>query len=179
MSETRDYQQLVSAHHTFLASVAAQCFLNSPVVSRTLHCLLGLVHRFCAHLESCLGHGGTDGEVVQQLHEEFERAAAQLFFVLSSLRLHRGEQQQHTSQLIMRIDYNRYYSHHSGSLHRLATARGEREWWQEAHQYNSFNEVRQMVTVFSQNTQNLKVKPVFSFKFGCDQIQTVKDRYDK
>lgn len=127
VSETRDYQQLVSAHHTFLASVAAQCFLHSPVVSRTLHCLLGLVHRFCAHLESCLGHGGTDEEVVQQLYEEFERAAAQLFFVLSSLRLHRGEQQQHTSQLIMRIDYNRYYSHHSGSLHRLATARGETE----------------------------------------------------
>lgn len=125
VSETHDYQQLVLAHHTFLASVAAQCFLHSPVVARALQCLLGLVHRFCAHLEVSLTNEGTDGEVVQQLHEEFERAAAQLFFVLSSLRLHRGEQQQHTSQLIMRIDYNRYYSRHSGSLHRLAAARRE------------------------------------------------------
>ena len=122
VNETRDYQQLVAAHHSFLASVAAQCFLHSPVVARALHCLLGLVHRFCAHLESSVGHGSTDEEVMEHLHEEFERAAAQLFFVLSNLRIHRGEQQQHTSQLIMRIDYNRYYSRHSGSLQRLTAA---------------------------------------------------------
>ncbi|KAK8400149.1 hypothetical protein O3P69_003091 [Scylla paramamosain] len=122
VNETQDYQQLVAAHHVFLASVAAQCFLHSPVVARAIHCLLGLVHRFCAHLESFVGNGSTDREMVESLHEEFERAAAQLFFMLSNLRLHRAEQQQHTSQLIMRIDYNRYYSRHSGSLQRLTAA---------------------------------------------------------
>ena len=122
VNETQDYQQLVTAHHVFLASVAAQCFLHSPVVARAIHCLLGLVHRFCGHLESSVRNGSTNKEVVENLHEEFERAAAQLFFMLSNLKLHRADQQQHTSQLIMRIDYNRYYSHHSGSLRRLTTA---------------------------------------------------------
>ncbi|KAG0720071.1 Gamma-tubulin complex component 4 [Chionoecetes opilio] len=118
VKETRDYQKLESAHHTFLASVAAQCFLHSPVVARALHHLLSLVHQFCAHLEASVAHGGTDEKTVEGLHEEFERAAALLFFHLSNLRLH-GREQQHTSQLIMRIDYNRYYSHHSGSFQRL------------------------------------------------------------
>lgn len=124
IQKTQDYQHLARAHHNFLVSISAQCFLNNTVVSGSLQQLLKFVHKFCTILEntysneskdvrsvSTLGTKPTllsDIDQIKELSEAFERAAAQLFIVLSNLRLHQGSQ--HTSQLIMRIDYNKYYS---------------------------------------------------------------------
>ncbi|KAG7164619.1 Gamma-tubulin complex component 4-like [Homarus americanus] len=128
IGKTHDYQHLVRAHHNFLVSVSAQCFLNNTLVSNCLQHLLKLIHKFCSILESLFNNDskgknalllpvlplGTQPvllnstEQIKELNEAFERAAARLFFVLSNLRLHQGSQ--YTSQLIMRIDYNKYYS---------------------------------------------------------------------
>nr|XP_045612841.1 gamma-tubulin complex component 4-like [Procambarus clarkii] len=128
IGKIQDYQHLARAHHNFLVSVSAQCFLNNSMVSNSLQQLLKLVHKFCTILESLFNNESKDrnlalrsvvplgtqpvilssAEQIMELNEAFERAAAQLFFVLSNLRLHQGSQ--YTSQLIMRIDYNKYYS---------------------------------------------------------------------
>lgn len=126
----KNYQKLSFAHSAFLSTVAARCFLHHPVLSSTFSKLLALVHKYCAIVEAdeTVRTNGTrlvrsqqvkegrkqdpafsdSAEEMQDVRAELERVAAQLFFVLSKLQLNQGTQ--HTAQLIMRMDYNRYYS---------------------------------------------------------------------
>ncbi|CAL4075841.1 unnamed protein product, partial [Meganyctiphanes norvegica] len=122
VSIARDYQHLETSHQAFLAAITHQCFLNNKIVSKCLNNLLTLVHNFCNVLESlniskaqekkvdrgCSVTGSaqvrSSQKRVQEINSEFEVVAAQLFWVLSLQR------SKHTTQLIMRIDYNKYYT---------------------------------------------------------------------
>lgn len=126
IGKTRDYQHLASTHHNFLVSITAQCFLNNQMVSNALQRLLKLIHNFCTIMETTWSSDSkrvprfdstssseqssiTDrAKQIREFSEAFERAAAQLFLILSNLKLHQGSQ--YTSQLIMRIDYNKFCS---------------------------------------------------------------------
>lgn len=126
IGKTRDYQHLASTHHNFLVSITAQCFLNNQMVSNALQRLLKLIHNFCTIMETTWSSDNkrvprfdstssseqssiTDrAKQIREFSEAFERAAAQLFLILSNLKLHQGSQ--YTSQLIMRIDYNKFCS---------------------------------------------------------------------
>lgn len=121
IGKTHDYQRLAMAHHNFLVSIAAQCFLNNKLISSGLHILLNLIHKFCtllegrinadirsvANLQSKKSEVDTTEEI-KLISKFFERDAYNLFISLSRLSLlHRS---QHTAQLIMRIDFNKFYS---------------------------------------------------------------------
>ncbi|KAK4296512.1 hypothetical protein Pmani_031002 [Petrolisthes manimaculis] len=141
----KNYKKLSFAHSAFLSTVAARCFLHHPVLSTTLSKLLALVHKFCAIVEAdgTVGISGKQlvrpqqtkegkkqdlafslsAKEMQDVRAELERIAAHLFFVLSKLQLNQGTQ--HTAQLIMRMDYNRYYS--KNDTMKRFRARGEDE----------------------------------------------------
>lgn len=121
VSNAKDYQQLETAHQAFTAAITHQCFLNNKIVSKCLNNLLSLVHDFCNVIESLniSGRSSLTGNEhsqtsqtlneaqaskVSEINSEFEVVAAQLFWVLSLQR------SKHTTQLIMRIDYNKYYT---------------------------------------------------------------------
>ena len=121
IGKTKDYQHLATVHHNFLVSVSSQCFLNNKLICRGMHILLNLVHDFCSLMEEKYSDSTQHrkdlerkknvidiDEKVQTVGKFFERDAYNFFFSLSKLSLH--QRSLYTSQLIMRIDYNKFYS---------------------------------------------------------------------
>ncbi|XP_066975880.1 gamma-tubulin complex component 4-like isoform X1 [Macrobrachium rosenbergii] len=121
IDKTSDYQHLATLHHNFLESVAAQCFMSNGLIWNRLLILLNLVNKFCTILEE---QYNTDvqqrlnfvqqkqdddwQEEIKMLSSVFQRDCYNLFFLLSELSVH--QRSQYTSQLVMRIDYNKFYS---------------------------------------------------------------------
>ena len=115
ISKTRDYQHLATAHHNFLISLHTQCFLNHPFIYATLSSLLTQVHDFCQFMETGVKWDqlhmlSTESflKKVNKINEDFDGVSRRLFDILSSLKQMQGTQ--YTSQLVMRIDFNKYYS---------------------------------------------------------------------
>ncbi len=122
-----DFEDLKLAHEDFLVAVATQTFVNYKPVHGCLNELLSVCLHFATRYSDDVSHAAAahhddndDDDVARlsQLSLSFSRQSGFLFQLLGQLR----NQQQgcHLAQLLLRIDFNRYFSRHGHDVGTVA-----------------------------------------------------------
>lgn len=115
IENTRDFEAIRMAHDHFLSSLLSQCFIHMKQISFCLKEILELCQAFCGlmtHSEVILSVEETSQ--LDEITKGFQRQSNLLFKVLSSVRSHQSSP--HLSQLLLRIDFNKYFSMAGGQL---------------------------------------------------------------
>ncbi|XP_070541864.1 gamma-tubulin complex component 4-like [Ptychodera flava] len=114
IDSTRDFETIRLAHDQFLTSLLGQSFLHMKPVAHCLKEILDICQSFCTLLTQT--HALTEREIsqVDKLAQNFKRQSSLLFTILSSVRSH--ESSPYLAQLMLRIDFNKYYSQTGGVL---------------------------------------------------------------
>lgn len=112
---TRDFEQVRLAHDHFITSLLSQTFQLMKPVSHCLHELLDTCHNFSSLVSqtATMGHE-RELEQLETLAKTFQRQSNLLFRILSSVRSHQASP--HLAQLLLRIDFNKYFSLSGGQL---------------------------------------------------------------
>eukprot|EP00762_Andalucia_godoyi_P000257 ANDGO_03221.mRNA.1 Gamma-tubulin complex component 4 len=109
-AQSRDFEALQRAHASFLTDICEQCFFSTPVVERVLEDLCTKVLQFCSLVRRHFGAADAepfDPKELQTVSEGFDRQAHLLFKILSGVR---GPVSPHLAQLLLRFDFNQYFS---------------------------------------------------------------------
>jgi gamma-tubulin complex component 4 len=117
VQSTRDFEAIRLAHDQFLSSLYSRCFLHMKPVSHCLSEILELCHSFCglmSHSEVILSV--QEVSQLDNIATRFQRQSGLLFKVLSSVRSHQTSP--HLAQLLLRIDYNKFFTMACGQLPR-------------------------------------------------------------
>ncbi|XP_061164050.1 gamma-tubulin complex component 4-like isoform X1 [Saccostrea echinata] len=115
ITSTRDFEAVKLAHDQFLSALLSQSFVHMKAVSRCLHEILENCSQFSKLLVHC-SSPLSKGELshLQFIAKNFQRQSNLLFTVLSSVRSHNASP--HLAQLLLRLDYNHYFSIAGGQL---------------------------------------------------------------
>ncbi|XP_077173905.1 gamma-tubulin complex component 4 isoform X2 [Paroedura picta] len=115
INSTRDFESIRLAHDHFLSNLLAQSFILLKPAFHCLNEILDLCHSFC----SLIGHnlGPLDERGATQLSilaKGFSSQSSLLFKILSSVHNHQINSD--LAQLLLRLDYNKYYTQAGGTL---------------------------------------------------------------
>ncbi|XP_065185872.1 gamma-tubulin complex component 4-like [Sycon ciliatum] len=109
----QSFEAIHLAHDSFLASLTAQCFLNSKPASHCLKEILrmaGILYDLLQRLETW---SDGDHKRLMDLQKMFARQSGLLLKILSSVGNHRSNP--HLAQLLLRSDFNYFYSKRSAT----------------------------------------------------------------
>ncbi|ESN90925.1 hypothetical protein HELRODRAFT_182517 [Helobdella robusta] len=101
-----DFEEMLLAHETFLNSLLAQSFIHVNQVNHCLMALLDLCHSYyglVVHAQAELT--SVQKQKLEDISKDFHRQSGFLFVILSRIR-----NNPHLTQLLLRIDYNNYFS---------------------------------------------------------------------
>ncbi|XP_072031509.1 gamma-tubulin complex component 4-like [Amphiura filiformis] len=113
---TRDFEAVRFAHDQFITSLMAQCFLLMKPVNHCLTEILEVCHSFCMLLTQNSKLTNRDYAHMDKLAQAFNRQSSLLFKILSGVQSHQASR--HLTQLLLRLDYNKFYSKAQGVLAR-------------------------------------------------------------
>uniref|UniRef100_A0A8C1KAN8 Gamma-tubulin complex component n=1 Tax=Cyprinus carpio TaxID=7962 RepID=A0A8C1KAN8_CYPCA len=117
INATRDFESIRLAHDHFLSNLLAQSFILLKPVFHCLNEILELCHSFCSLVSQNLGPLDERGAAqLDILVKGFSRQSFLLFKILSSVRNHQINSD--LAQLLLRLDYNKYYTQAGGTLGR-------------------------------------------------------------
>ncbi|XP_030433265.1 gamma-tubulin complex component 4 isoform X3 [Gopherus evgoodei] len=115
INSTRDFESIRLAHDHFLSNLLAQSFILLKPVFHCLNEILDLCHSFCSLVSQNLGPLDERGAAqLTILVKGFSRQSSLLFKILSSVRNHQINSD--LAQLLLRLDYNKYYTQAGGTL---------------------------------------------------------------
>ncbi|XP_031704375.1 gamma-tubulin complex component 4 [Anarrhichthys ocellatus] len=115
INSTRDFESIQLAHDHFLSNLLAQSFILLKPVFHCLNEILELCQTFCSLVSQSvvlLDERGT--AQLDILVKGFRRQSSLLFKILSSVRNHQINSD--LAQLLLRLDYNKYYTQAGGTL---------------------------------------------------------------
>ncbi|XP_072348856.1 gamma-tubulin complex component 4 isoform X7 [Scyliorhinus torazame] len=115
INSIRDFESIRLAHDHFLSNLLAQSFILLKPVFHCLNEILELCHNFCSLVSQ--NPGPLDDRGTSQLEllvTGFSRQSSLLFKILSSVRNHQINSD--LAQLLLRLDYNKYYTQAGGTL---------------------------------------------------------------
>ncbi|XP_041034487.1 gamma-tubulin complex component 4 isoform X1 [Carcharodon carcharias] len=115
INSIRDFESIRLAHDHFLSNLLAQSFILLKPVFHCLNEILELCHNFCSLVSQ--NPGPLDERGISQLKllvTGFSRQSSLLFKILSSVRNHQINSD--LAQLLLRLDYNKYYTQAGGTL---------------------------------------------------------------
>ncbi|XP_017293969.1 gamma-tubulin complex component 4 [Kryptolebias marmoratus] len=115
INSTRDFESIRLAHDHFLSNLLAQSFILLKPVFHCLNEILELCQNFCSLVSqnvASLDERGTSQ--LDLLVKGFRRQSSLLFKILSSVRNHQINSD--LAQLLLRLDYNKYYTQAGGTL---------------------------------------------------------------
>lgn len=117
MRGTRDFEECRLALDTFLAKLQAQCFLQERVISKCIENLVKqceALTRLSRLLMDSAQESVDSNEELESISKSFSAHSIFLFKCLNkSETMHSSP---HLSQLLMRLDFNGYYSESGGTL---------------------------------------------------------------
>lgn len=108
--QTHDFETIKHAHETFVTTLQSQLFLLLPAVSHCLNEILELCNNFSSLLRgrSGLVLSEDDRTELDRIAKEFQRQSSLFFKIVSSAKDHHSVP--HLAQLLLRIDYNKFFS---------------------------------------------------------------------
>uniref|UniRef100_A0A8P4KR31 Gamma-tubulin complex component n=1 Tax=Dicentrarchus labrax TaxID=13489 RepID=A0A8P4KR31_DICLA len=117
INSTRDFESIRLAHDHFLSNLLAQSFILLKPVFHCLNEILELCHNFCSLVSQSVVSLDERGTAqLDILVKGFRRQSSLLFKILSSVRNHQINSD--LAQLLLRLDYNKYYTQAGGTLGR-------------------------------------------------------------
>ena len=116
MDQSNNFEELRLAHDVFLSSVISNTFVNNKPVNQCLTELLQCCLQYCRLVEVLEDHRGPK---LEELSLNFSRQSSLLFKLLSSIKSRQTGSQ--LAQLLLRIDYNRYFSTYGHDIGLLVT----------------------------------------------------------
>uniref|UniRef100_A0A671WJR8 Gamma-tubulin complex component n=1 Tax=Sparus aurata TaxID=8175 RepID=A0A671WJR8_SPAAU len=117
INSTRDFESIRLAHDHFLSNLLAQSFILLKPVFHCLNEILELCHNFCSLVSQTVASLDERGTAqLDILVKGFRRQSSLLFKILSSVRNHQINSD--LAQLLLRLDYNKYYTQAGGTLGR-------------------------------------------------------------
>uniref|UniRef100_A0A3Q1G5V8 Gamma-tubulin complex component n=1 Tax=Acanthochromis polyacanthus TaxID=80966 RepID=A0A3Q1G5V8_9TELE len=115
INSTRDFESIRLAHDHFLSNLLAQSFILLKPVFHCLNEILELCHNFCSLVSQTVAALDERGAAqLDILVKGFRRQSSLLFKILSSVRNHQINSD--LAQLLLRLDYNKYYTQAGGTL---------------------------------------------------------------
>ncbi|XP_002738136.1 gamma-tubulin complex component 4-like [Saccoglossus kowalevskii] len=108
IKSTRDFETIRLSHDRFLTALLGQSFLHMKPVAHCLKEILDICHSFCMLLIQTIKFRDREVGQIDKLAQGFKRQSSLLFTLLSSVRSH--ESSPYLAQLMLRIDFNKYYS---------------------------------------------------------------------
>uniref|UniRef100_A0A8D0AAF9 Gamma-tubulin complex component n=1 Tax=Sander lucioperca TaxID=283035 RepID=A0A8D0AAF9_SANLU len=117
INSTRDFESIRLAHDHFLSNLLAQSFILLKPVFHCLNEILELCQTFCSLVSQSVTSLDERGTAqLDILVKGFRRQSSLLFKILSSVRNHQINSD--LAQLLLRLDYNKYYTQAGGTLGR-------------------------------------------------------------
>lgn len=115
----RDIERIQLAHQHFVASLMGQAFLFNKPVTQCLSQLMALCFQFSEMVrlverEKCRAE--EFDLKIGQLQKNFQRLSAHLFNILSNVQTQLSAGSPHLGQLLLRLDFNKFYSSSGGTL---------------------------------------------------------------
>uniref|UniRef100_A0A8C4QKY4 Gamma-tubulin complex component n=1 Tax=Eptatretus burgeri TaxID=7764 RepID=A0A8C4QKY4_EPTBU len=114
----QDFESARLAHDAFLANLFTQSFILWKPVFQCLHEILLLCHAYYAMAASSAAPSqASQAKTTTQLNNlitGFSKQSSLLFKIISSMRSYQSNP--HLSQLLFRLDYNRFYTQSGGTL---------------------------------------------------------------
>uniref|UniRef100_A0AAQ5XUB7 Gamma-tubulin complex component n=1 Tax=Amphiprion ocellaris TaxID=80972 RepID=A0AAQ5XUB7_AMPOC len=118
INSTRDFESIRLAHDHFLSNLLAQSFILLKPVFHCLNEILELCLNFCSLVSQTVAALDERGTAqLDILVKGFRRQSSLLFKILSSVRNHQINSD--LAQLLLRLDYNKYYTQAGGTLGRF------------------------------------------------------------
>ncbi|KAK7116694.1 gamma-tubulin complex component 4-like [Littorina saxatilis] len=117
INTTRDFEAIKLAHEHFLAALLAQSFVHMKPVSSCLYEILDLCSSFCRLLTAQLSTSflvDRDPAQLSAITKNFQLQSHILFQILSSVSSRNASP--HLTQLLLRLDFNKYYTTSGGQL---------------------------------------------------------------
>ncbi|KAK0055312.1 gamma-tubulin complex component 4 [Biomphalaria pfeifferi] len=115
INSTKDFEAAKLAHETFLSSLLAQSFVHMKTVFACLLEILDQCSQFCRLLIASDNQmSNKDMQQLQSIKLNFQRNSSLLFKILSGVRSQSARP--HLSQLLLRLDFNKYYTNTGGQL---------------------------------------------------------------
>ncbi|XP_032368052.1 gamma-tubulin complex component 4 [Etheostoma spectabile] len=115
INSTRDFESIRLAHDHFLSNLLAQSFILLKPVFHCLNEILELCQAFCSLVsQSVMSLDERGTAQLDILVKGFRRQSSLLFKILSSVRNHQINSD--LAQLLLRLDYNKYYTQAGGTL---------------------------------------------------------------
>ncbi|XP_023227002.1 gamma-tubulin complex component 4-like [Centruroides sculpturatus] len=110
----KDFEEIQHAHENFLTSITSQSFLMLEPVYLCLKEILNQCLALCTLVLQSSPFGQKELTQLNSIALNFRRQTHLLFRVLSSFYSHHSSP--HLAQLLLRIDYNKYFSSCGGQL---------------------------------------------------------------
>ncbi len=117
IDQSENFEDLSVAHDNFLAAVMTHTFLNNRPVFQCLNELLQSCLTYRAFVDANPASECTE-EALSGVSTAFARQSGLLFQLLSSLRNHHTGS--HLAKLLLRVDFNRYFSKHGHDVRKIA-----------------------------------------------------------
>ncbi|XP_044300830.1 gamma-tubulin complex component 4 isoform X1 [Varanus komodoensis] len=115
INATRDFESIRLAHDHFLSNLLAQSFILLKPAFHCLNEILDLCHSFCSLVSQNRGPLDERGTLqLSILAKGFSCQSSLLFKILSSVHNHQINSD--LAQLLLRLDYNKYYTQAGGTL---------------------------------------------------------------
>ena len=116
LEHSSNFEELKQAHDIFLSSVISNTFVNNKPVNQCLTELLQCCIMYCKLMEF---QKDFKGQKLQEISENFSRQSSWLFKLLTSIKSRQTGSQ--LAQLLLRIDFNRYFSMYGHDIGLKAT----------------------------------------------------------
>lgn len=109
LSSLKEFEDLRRQVSSYLESIYSHTFLNHPQIIALVFNLVNTIKEFLRDLNE----GPTD-ESITRLHEEFDTSISKLLARIEDLNSKSSSQ--YLSQLLIRLNFNRYYEHKSNMM---------------------------------------------------------------
>jgi gamma-tubulin complex component 4 len=114
---THDFESIRHAHDVYLNTLLTQLFSRLTPVWKSIKEILHLCHRFHSLVETAAVIGSlseNDTTQLEMIAKDFSRHASLLFHILSNVKSYSSSP--HLAQLLLRVDFNQYFTTHPSSL---------------------------------------------------------------
>jgi len=111
INHARDFDAIGAAHHNYITALLVQTFRTTPSVRRLLGDIFALCESLCDLVERGIWRDTSGFAELDRVETGFQRQTAFLFKMLTS-----ASSKDHLSQLLLRINYNQYFSQIIGDV---------------------------------------------------------------
>ena len=117
LDQSTNFEEIRHSHDVFLNTIMAHTFINNKSVNHCLSELLKVCQQYCdciIGVNPAKSEDSNEDKFIENLAVNFSRQSGLLFKFLSSIQNRTTGTQ--LAQLLLRIDYNRYFSKHGHDI---------------------------------------------------------------